>query len=176
MKKYLLATALAFSSIVHAAPTTVPQVDLNSYLGTWYEIGRLPMSFQNKCASDVKATYTLKSNGKITIKNECKTQSGKMTDATGEAYAIDQTNSKLKVSFLPSILKKLPFGQADYWVLALGEKQNGKYQSALVGTPNNKYLWILSRDKTLDSTTYDRYLGIAKQNGYDLTNFTKTAQ
>lgn len=61
-------------------------------------------------------------------------------------------------------------------MLALGEKQNGKYQSALVGTPNNKYLWILSRDKTLDSATYDRYLGIAKQNGYDLANFTKTKQ
>ena len=119
---------------------------------------------------------TIPGRFKISVKNECKTQSGKMTDVTGEAYATDQTNSKLKVSFLPSILKKLPFGQADYWVLALGEKQNGKYQSALVGTPNNKYLWILSRDKTLDSATYDRYLGIAKQNGYDLANFTKTKQ
>lgn len=179
MKKFLAVSVIlcAMLSVVsaHAKPATVPEVVLDAYLGEWYEIGRLPMPFQNKCVSDVKATYALKNNGKISVYNECLTRSGKLSTAKGEAYAIDDTNAKLKVSFLPSILKKLPFGQADYWVLAL-DGENDRYQSALVGTPNRKYLWILSRDKSLDDATYERYLRIAKQSGYDLASFQKTAQ
>ncbi len=154
-------------------PTTVSEIRLNDYLGTWYEIGRLPMFFQNKCTHDVTATYQLKDNGNINVLNTCVTKNG-TTSVNGEAHAIDSTNAKLKVSFLPSFLKKLPIGQSNYWVLATDQDSSGRYTSALVGTPNHEYLWILSRTPTLDGMTYERYLKVALQNGYDLTNFKKT--
>ncbi|UYZ71626.1 lipocalin family protein [Moraxella bovis] len=157
------------------APTTVSQIRLDDYLGRWYEIGRLPMSFQDKCTHNVTATYSLKDNGKINVLNACATKYG-MTSVNGEAYATDETNTKLRVSFLPSFLKKLPIGKANYWVLASDQDTSGRYTSALVGTPNHKYLWVLSRTPTLDDATYERYLGIAKQNGYELSKFTKTPQ
>lgn len=157
------------------APTTVSQIRLDDYLGRWYEIGRLPMSFQDKCTHNVTATYSLKDNGKINVLNACATKDG-MTSVNGEAYATDETNAKLRVSFLPSFLKKLPIGKANYWVLASDQDTSGRYTSALVGTPNHKYLWVLSRTPTLDDATYERYLGIAKQNGYELSKFTKTPQ
>ncbi|MFL1732006.1 lipocalin family protein [Moraxella oculi] len=173
---FVLLSAMWYAPLASAlVPATVPHVMLDEYLGEWYEIGRLPMPFQNKCVAKVKATYTLKSSNTISIKNECLTHKGSTSVANGEAYVVDDTNAKLKVSFLPSFLKKLPFGRADYWVLAL-DGEGGSYQSALVGTPNQKYLWILSRDKTLGDDDYERYLQIAKQNGYDVRLFQKTVQ
>ena len=51
-------------------PQTVPSVDLARYAGRWYEIARLPNSFQKKCAGGVTATYELRPDGKVTVLNE----------------------------------------------------------------------------------------------------------
>lgn len=156
-------------------PKTASQIRLEDYLGQWHEIGRLPMRFQDKCTHNVTATYRLQDNGHIQVLNACQTKDGKAV-AIGEAYATDTSNAKLKVSFLPSVLKKLPIGKANYWVLDTRQDEAGRYSSALVGTPNHKYLWILSRTPTLDEATYEDYLKTAKQNGYELSQFTKTIQ
>lgn len=153
-------------------PTTVDSVDLERYAGTWFEIGRLPMSFQKKCASDVTATYTPNSNGSIQVLNACAKNDGSMMSAKGQAKPVDASGSKLKVSFLPSWIRWLPVGRADYWVLARDED----YQTALVGTPNQKYLWLLARTPNISQETYTKYRQIAQQQGYDLTSFTLTPQ
>lgn len=176
ISKLLLAFTLLYPLEAFAnTPTSVPHIRLDDYLGKWYEIGRLPMSFQEKCTHNVIATYTLQNDGNIDIFNECMTAQGPMS-VHGEAYAIDSTNSKLKVSFLPGFLKKLPIGKANYWVLASDEDTQGRYSAALVGTPDHKYLWVLSRTPTLSDDTYNRYLGIATKNGYNLQAFKKTDQ
>lgn len=155
-------------------PQTVSQLRLDDYLGTWYEIGRLPMSFQDKCTHNVTANYSLKDNGKIQILNTCQTKDGQIS-AHGEAHVFDSSNAKLKVSFLPGFLKKFTFGQADYLVIATTQNRQN-YTSALVGTSDRKYLWILSRTPTLDDAIYQNYLAIARQNGFDISNFTSTRQ
>lgn len=154
-------------------PISVDKVDLSRYAGTWYEIGRLPMYFQRKCAGDVTATYTPQEKGqKITVLNQCTTSSGEQITASGEAMPVDASGSQLKVTFLPSWLRWAPFGKADYWVLALDES----YQSALVGTPNKKYLWLLSRTPQMSEKTYQKYRQIAQAQGYDLADFALTPQ
>ena len=155
-------------------PQTVSQIRLNDYLGTWYEIGRLPMNLQDKCTHNVTATYTLKDNGKIHILNTCQTANGQIS-AHGEAHIFDTTNARFRVSFLPGFLKKLTINQSDYLVIATTQNSQN-YTSALVGTPDHKYLWILSRTPTLDDAIYQNYLAIARQNGYDLSKFAKTQQ
>lgn len=116
---------------------TVGHVEVNKYLGTWYEIARYEHFFEVGC-SDVSATYSLKENGDINVLNSC-TKDGKKSDAKGSAYATDETNSKLKVSFF------WPF-YGDYWVLMLDEN----YTYAVIGEPSREYFWILSRTKTID--------------------------
>lgn len=150
----------------------VPSVDLNRYAGKWYEIARLPMYFQRNCASDVTATYTLKSNGAIEVNNQCIGKDGKMMQSIGEASKNGDSGSKLKVTFLPKGLRALPIGKADYWILALDDN----YQNALVGTPDQKYLWILSRTPTMSDSVYNQYVTIAKQQGYDVSKLQKTVQ
>lgn len=167
--------ALAISSMAVASdgkPQTVQQVDLTRYAGTWYEIARFPMYFQRKCASDVTATYGQLSNGNVSVLNQCRKANGEMIASKGEAKAVDSTNTKLKVSFLPQGLRWIPFTKGDYWVLKL----DNDYQTALVGGPNRKYLWILSRTPHLDEATYQEYVNTAKQQGFDVTKLERTVQ
>ncbi|MFW2176494.1 MULTISPECIES: lipocalin family protein [unclassified Moraxella] len=151
-------------------PQAVASVDLNRYMGKWYEIGRLPMFFQRNCASDVTATYTLKSNGAVEVNNQCIGKDGKSMQSIGEATKNGETGSQLKVTFLPKGLRSLPIGKADYWVLDLDQN----YQYALVGTPNNKYLWILSRTPTMSEATYQNLLATAKSQGFDVSKIIRT--
>lgn len=165
--------AAALTSVALASdgkPQTVQQVDLVKYSGTWYEIARFPMYFQRKCASDVTATYGTLSNGNVSVVNQCRQADGEMMSSTGEASAVNSTNTKLKVSFLPQGLRWIPFTKGDYWVLKLDEN----YQTALVGGPNRKYLWILSRTPNLDEKTYQAYVAAAKQQGFDVSKLERT--
>lgn len=164
------------SSISVTAPTSVDRVDLNKYAGQWYEIARMPMYFQRNCASDVTATYNLNKDeaGKLTsvdVINQCRKQDGSMMKAEGLAKPANDAGSELKVTFVPSWLRWLPVGKADYWILQLDDN----YQSALVGTPDNKYLWVLSRKPTLSETVFEDYKKIAKMQGYDINKLEITA-
>ncbi len=154
-------------------PTTVDSVDLQQYAGTWYEIGRLPLYFQRNCASDVTANYTARDNDAgITVTNKCIKDNGEVMVSEGLAKPIDNTGSKLKVSFLPSWIRWLPIGRGDYWVLA----RDADYQTALVGTPDKDNLWLLARTPNISQQTYAKYRQIAQQQGYDLRDFTLTTQ
>jgi len=146
----------------------VPHVDLKRYTGTWYEIARYPNRFQKDCYGS-KATYTLSDDGKISVLNECFAGSprGKLRQAKGKARVVDpETNARLKVTFF------WPFS-GDYWIIELGED----YEFAVIGHPNRKYLWILSREKTMDD---DQYTGILRRletvHGYDVSKIIKTSE
>lgn len=151
----------------------VEQLELDRYLGVWYEIARKPLSFQNKCEKNVTARYTLNENGNVNVDNRCVTQEGTVTQSIGEAFIENPpANSQLKVSFLPEILRWLPMGRGDYWVLKIDEN----YQTVLVGEPKRKYLWLLSRQPQLDKTTMHQYLKYAESMGYELQDLIYTKQ
>lgn len=145
--------------------TTVPKVDLSRYLGTWYEISRLPMRYEDAEASDITATYSLNPDGSIRVDNRCLDAEGTPTNSIGQAEAVDETNSKLTVTFLPPILRWLPFTKGDYWILKL----DPEYQVSLVGDPECRYLWLLARDPHLPDHQREEYLTHARAMGYDLT-------
>lgn len=151
-----------------AAPLeVVPFVDLARYVGRWYEISRYPNRFQEGCVGS-RATYTLRSDGKIGVLNECLEDSfsGKLRNAKGTAKVVDtNSNAKLKVSFF------WPF-YGDYWIIDLGKD----YEYAVVGHPGRIYLWILSRTKNMDEKLYREILERLKANGYDTSRLIRTQQ
>ena len=152
---------------------TVEKVELDRYLGTWYEVARKPLTFQNKCDRDVTATYTLNENGNVNVDNRCIQKNGQVTQSVGEAYIQNAPyNTKLKVSFLPEFIRWLPVGRGDYWVLKLDDN----YQTVLVGEPKRKYMWVLSRDPQLDQNVVNEYLQYAQSVGYDLSDVIHTKQ
>lgn len=136
---------------------TVERVDLSRYLGRWYEIARLPNSFQKACLKS-RADYSLRDDGDITVLNSCEDkQDGSLRQSKGRAWVVDPvTNARLKVSFF------WPF-RGDYWIIELGKE----YEYAVVGTPNRTYLWILSRTASMDDGLYAAILQRAGQQGFN---------
>ena len=152
-----------------AAPQAVDRVDIQKYVGKWYEIAHLPMYFQRKCVSNISAQYTVNADQTMGVLNSCRIENGEMISSEGVAYPQNQGNSKLKVSFLPPGLRWIPFTRGHYWVLRV----DPEYKVALVGGPSTKYLWILSREPQLDEAIYKSYLETAKYYGYDITKLIK---
>lgn len=172
----VLLLGLSVASTVYAKNEplkTVEKVELDKYLGVWYEVARKPLYFQNKCDRDVTATYTLNENGNVNVDNRCFSVDGKLNQSIGEAFVQNEPfDTKLKVSFLPSVIRWLPVGRGDYWVLKLDED----YQTVLVGEPRRKYLWVLSRTHNPDKAVVQEYLDYAKSVGYDLSDVIHTKQ
>ncbi len=152
-------------------PITVDSVNLQKYTGMWYEIARIPNSFQKKCARNTTATYLLRSDGKIDVVNRCVEEDGSISESKGIAKVSDiKTNSKLEVSFVRILGINLFWG--DYWIIGLDKD----YRYAIVGTPSRKYGWILSRTPKLSSEDMDTIFGILKKQGYNPNDFVPTVQ
>jgi lipocalin len=145
-------------------PEVVKSVDLNRYSGTWYEIARLPNSFERKLKC-ITANYTLRPGGKITVLNKGHyiTDPEKINSAKGSAWIPDKNEpAKLKVTFF------WPFS-GNYWIIDLDKD----YRYALVGDPSFKYLWILAREKKMDEATYNMLLKKAVDQGFDIKPLIK---
>ncbi len=145
----------------------VPYVDIQRYLGTWYEIATIPQRFQKGCVG-VTAHYSLMKNGDIEVVNVCRkeTLDGKVKSVRGKAWVVDKTtNAKLKVRFF------WPFS-GSYWIIEL----DGDYQWAVVGHPKRHYLWILSRTPQMDDALYRDLLKRIEAKGYDIDRIKRTLQ
>ena len=150
--------------MIYLSLEVVPYVELEKYLGKWYEIAHLPAKFQEGC-NETTATYTLSKDGNISVLNQC-TKNGKMKQAKGRAKVVDKnTNAKLRVTFF------WPF-YGDYWIIKLGND----YDYSVVGTPNRKYLWILSRTPQIDDKLYSQLIEYVKSKGFDVNKLIKTLQ
>lgn len=166
--------ALWLTGVAQAEPVrTVDAVDLDRYLGDWFEIARFPNRFQNACSGDVRATYARRPDGRLDVINRCRTAGGEMKDAQGVARVVDtRTSAKLKVRFAPAALSFLPFVWGDYWILGLADD----YSWAVVGSPDRKYLWVLARTPAIDPERYAAAVTAARVNGFDVDRLVKTTQ
>lgn len=177
MKKIL---GISLASLVGCATpnTDLPtqsNVDLKRYAGTWYEQARLPNRFQKHCAGDVRADYVLNPDRTIGVKNQCRRDDGSIDVAEGQgrlASAFDPRDpAKLEVRFAPRWTSWLPMVWGDYWIVKL----EGDYQYSLVGTPDRKYLWVLSREKASDEAVVARLLDYARDQGFDTDSVILTS-
>ena len=174
----ILSVALTMNVSAQDEPSrplmVVPSVDLERYCGTWYEIVRLPNRFQNDCAGDITATYTLLDDGEIKVVNRCRSAKGELTEVEGRARRASKEtpNSMLKVRFAPAILSFLPFVWGDYWVIELGSD----YSYVVIGEPDRRYLWVLARSPNMNEALLTGILDRAKGQGYDITGLIRTKQ
>jgi apolipoprotein D and lipocalin family protein len=162
-------SACATPSSMPVGNRTVPQpirsVDINSYLGRWYELYRYNASFQKDCEA-VSADYSRNSNGTIRVLNSCRKGEvdGPLTAAAGKAKIVDAVSgAKLKVSFFG------PF-YGDYWILDHADD----YQWSIVGEPSGRYLWILSREPKPSDAQKTMLRRKAEEMGYDWTLVRET--
>ncbi|MDR3610594.1 MAG: lipocalin family protein [Ignavibacteriaceae bacterium] len=149
----------------------VNSVDLKKYIGLWYEIAKIPNRFQKDCKRNTTAIYSFREDGKIKVVNSCMEDDGSIKIAEGVARVADtRTNAKLEVSFVKLLGINLFWG--DYWIIGLGDN----YEYALVGSPDRKYGWILSRTPKLQQEKLNRISELLKNKGYDISRFEFTLQ
>ncbi len=167
--------ALAVTSVLTGGclmPSNLPpvvaveSVDLTRYAGTWYEIARYPVIFEEGCTG-VTATYTIRDDGSVTVRNDCRQGSleGPEESIVGRARVADESGAKLKVSFFG------PF-EANYWVIDL----DPDYEWAVVGEPRRRFLWILSREPALADEIVAGILARVAEQGYDPERLIWTEQ
>jgi apolipoprotein D and lipocalin family protein len=166
--------ALADDKAGAPAPlAAVPAVDLNRYMGTWYEIARFPNRFQKKCVGYVRADYSVNADGTVKVANQCRLASGETDLAIGAARQVGaSTSPKLKVRFAPAWLSFIPLVWGDYWIIDLDDA----YRLVAVSEPTREYLWILSRTPKLDPAAYEALLGRLHAKGFDLRKLVVTPQ
>lgn len=165
--------AVAHFKVARQAPvSTAPLLDLRRYAGRWYEIARLPLRTEDQCDSDVTATYTLLRGGRVRVVNSCYTSDGVQEEVRGIARATEGDGAKLEVSFAPRALRWLPGSWAPYWVLHV----DPDYGAAVVGTPDRKHLWLLSRAPLMEDSQLQRLLLHARAQGFDTTKLMRTPQ
>jgi apolipoprotein D and lipocalin family protein len=146
----------------------VERVDLERYMGKWYEIARYPNFFQPPDCVATTAEYTLNEDGTVRVVNRCRQggSDGRARSIEGVARVADPTtNAKLKVSFFP------PF-EGDYWIIDLDQD----YQWAVVGEPGRNVLWVLSRTPTMDEAVYAEIVSRLPDKAYDPQRLRKTPQ
>ena len=170
--KTLITTLLITVGAIAAELPTVQNVDLERYLGTWYEIARFDQKFQRGCTA-VSATYSIGSDGDIKVLNSCRLDhpSGELKLAEGRAWLKNErSSSKLKVQFFLSNYRINIFA-GNYWIIDLDEEN---YSYAVVGDPSRKYFWILSRTPDMDEELFEDIKTRATDLGFNMNNLLKT--
>ena len=151
---------------------TVASVDLERYLGKWYEVATDVIFFQEDCTGST-ATYSLNPDNSIEVNNECYLNSldGEYYQTLARAEILNtDTNAELLVYFTPD------FG-ADYWIIELdGQEGDEPYEWAVVGSFFDIFLWVLSRTPTMEPERMEMILKRLDERGYDLDNLSFTTQ
>ncbi len=147
--------------------SVVKTVDIEKYVGTWYEIARYDHKFERGLVG-VTATYTLNTDGTIQVVNKGYKDSltGKESIAIGKAKIPNsEIPAKLKVSFFWIFY-------ADYYILEL----DNNYEWAIIGSKSDDYLWILHRKPQIESELHQKLISLIKARGYDTSKLITVQQ
>jgi apolipoprotein D and lipocalin family protein len=148
--------------------TVVPALDPYRYMGTWFEMARLPNPAQRRCSSDVTSTFDPRPDGRFDVSNRCREKNGHLIEVTGIARPVSgHPSSSLRVRFGSSFLG---VRWDDYQIIELGEN----YEFAVVGSPDRKRLWVLSRQPRMDDDLLRDLVERARAQMFDVDALTFT--
>jgi len=139
---HLLFLSFVSMTFANVLPTTINELDLNSYLGHWVQMYGAPTNaiFQGygTCAT---ADYGLLDNGQVSVLNTQLNKNKEIEKINGYGYYANVSEpGKLTVH-----LDGVPV-DAPYWIVKLGEIVDDQYQYSIVTTPSGISLWVLTRD------------------------------
>ncbi|OOQ58953.1 lipocalin family protein [Mucilaginibacter pedocola] len=161
--KTIFAIALFFISSINTAPNKpVEKVDLKRFAGTWYSLYSIPTMF-DKGSRETTTTYTYNTDkGYYDVVTTCKKEDGSDKSVKSKLFQVEGTNNaEMKAQFL------WPF-KVDYWVIALADD----YSYVVVGHPDHKFLFIMSRKPGISKQTYDELVAKCRAMGYPVEKLT----
>ena len=162
--KTLCTLLLLWSANTFKLPNkTVETVDVNNYSGTWYSLYSIPTTY-DKGSRETSGKYTWNANGSYfdVVTSYKKPGSDKVHSIESKVFQDAGTsNAKMKAQFV------WPF-KVDYWVIELAPD----YSYVVVGHPDHKLLFIMSRKKELDKKKYSEIVARCQARGYDVSKLT----
>lgn len=145
---------------------TVDYVDIDRFMGDWYVIGIIP-NFIEKHAMNGIESYKLLDDDRVKIDYRfTDSRNGKAKHMQPKAWIHNkETNAEWRVQFF------WPF-KFPYLVIDLAED----YSYTVIGVPNRKFVWIMSRKPEIPEETYQDILLKLKSVGYDTDKIVKMPQ
>lgn len=137
----------------------VAAMNLQRYMGQWHEIAHLPMFFQRKCIGPITATSVMVTDREIRLHATCPTRN---TLKTVDVVVIPKQEQPAAFTIRIAWLSWLPLAWLEYWVVDI----DPNYQWAVVGGPDARHLWILSRDHSMSRPLYQRLVERSRDRGY----------
>lgn len=142
----------------------VPSLDVQRYVGTWYQLASVPQPFNLDCARDTTATYGLLDPSNVSVANSCTTWAGGANGIRGNARVNDPvTNAQLHVSFPDVPFQSAADGPTNYVVTYIADD----YSWALVGDPARLSGFVLSRTPAVDDAGWQQIRQVAESRGYN---------
>ena len=141
---------------------TAPNLKLDAFMGTWHEVARLPLRFEDNCVA-TSFLFTREASDTIRVESFCwyRHINGPMRKGISKGYVKDfKYPGELQVHFMGPI-------SYPYVVYYIG----GDHQFTMLGSPDRKYLWILSRELRPSKTDMAKLIHVAKENGFDTAAF-----
>ncbi|MFZ2176448.1 MAG: lipocalin family protein [Rhodococcus sp. (in: high G+C Gram-positive bacteria)] len=146
----------------------IPSLDVQRYMGTWYQLAAIPQPFNLNCARDTRATYALIDPSNVSVANSCTTWTGGASGINGNARVNDPvTNAQLHVSFPSVPFQNSPDGPTNYVVTYIADD----YSWALVGDPTRFSGFVLSRTPGVDDARWKDIRGVVESRGYNACLF-----
>ena len=152
------------------ALASAAHVDLDRFVGSWFEIARLPDRQDKDCLSDARVTYARTDNG-LRLLSLCRRENGSIRRSTGRAkLADDATQARFKISYSHSALDALPLVWSDYTIIDVADD----YSTAIVGAADRKHLWFLARQPTVADAANKDFMNKARAQGFDTSALVYT--
>jgi len=152
---------LLYTNLLAPANKPVEKIDLNRFAGKWYSLYSIPTMY-DKGSRETTTNYTLNKDGYYNVLTTCKKgDEGKVSNYNSKLFPVEDKPGELKAQFL------WPF-KVDYWVIELGDD----YQYVVVGHPDHKFLFIMSRKPAMDKKLYDEIVARCKAKGYEVAKLT----
>ncbi|MFC4212541.1 lipocalin family protein [Pedobacter lithocola] len=140
----------------------VSKLDLKKYSGTWYSLYSIPTIF-DKGSRETTTKYTLNKDGYYSVLTTYKKpKDEKVYSRSSKMFPSEEgNNGELQAQFVWPI-------KVDYWIIELAED----YSYVVVGHPDHKFLFIMSRSKSMPKKTHDEIVARCKAKGYEVTKLT----
>ena len=138
-------------------------IELERFMGDWYVLASIPITipfFSEEGAHNAVETYALNADGEIetTYRFRQGAFDGELKVFRPTGFVHDaQTNTEWRMQFV------WPF-KAAYLIVYC----DPEYRHTIIGVPNRKYVWIMSREPTIDESDYEQLLSVVVEAGYDM--------
>jgi apolipoprotein D and lipocalin family protein len=157
----VLALAGATSALAVAQTAVATKsIDPQRYLGRWYEVGRIPNSFQKNCEA-ATSDWAKQGDGQYAVVQTCRTgsPSGPPRIWKGNGKVLDAVKAQIRISFFGGFIKQ------DYVVVDRADD----YSWCILSTASPKFFWIMSRRPVMSAQLRATLVARSRQLGFDVT-------